>query len=200
MRVFKFKKWIGIGLLVILIAWSGNWVAKNVNLNPNHTIGEPMDSLDGVVVFYNGGINHVTERNLTPDGYNLGLKYQCVEFVKRYYYEHYGHQMPDTYGHGKSFFDPTIADGKLNPKRGLIQYHNPSFSRPQKGDLLVWDGNFWNRYGHVAIVAEVSENELTFIQQNPGPFGHNREKVKVQAANGLWEITDGGILGWLRKE
>ncbi|SUD83261.1 Uncharacterised protein [Stutzerimonas stutzeri] len=52
--------------------------------------------------------------NLSKDGYNLGLRYQCVEFVKRYYFERHGHRMPDTYGHAKSFFDPSLGDGALN--------------------------------------------------------------------------------------
>lgn len=200
MKLSKSKKWIGIGLLVILILWSGNWMVKNVNLNPGKTIGEPLDSLDGVVVCYNGGINHTKERNKTADGYNIGLKYQCVEYVKRYYLQHYGHKMPDTHGHGKDFFDPAIADGKLNPKRDLLQYTHPSKTRPQKGDLLVWKGNFWNKYGHVAIVAEVTENELTYIQQNPGPYGDTRETVGIEKEGGKWKLKDAGILGWLRKE
>lgn len=46
--------------------------------------GAPLDSLNGVVVYYNDGMGAVHGRN-TVDGYNVGLKYQCVEFVKRYY-------------------------------------------------------------------------------------------------------------------
>ncbi|WP_413044376.1 hypothetical protein [Pseudomonas sp. YJ42] len=61
-------------------------------------------------------------RNLTQDGYNLGLRYQCVEFVKRYYFERHGHRMPDSYGHAKDFFDPQVGDGALNARRGLLQF------------------------------------------------------------------------------
>jgi hypothetical protein len=61
-------------------------------------------------VYYNGGVANVVGRNVSVDGYNLGLKYQCVEFVKRYYYQHLGHKMPDTYGHAKDFFDRNVAD------------------------------------------------------------------------------------------
>ncbi|MDW5290896.1 hypothetical protein [Formosa sp. PL04] len=62
-------------------------------------------------------MGHVSGRNTTPDGYNLGLKYQCVEFVKGYYYEHYNHKMPDSYGHAKSFFNSGIKDGKRRNQR-----------------------------------------------------------------------------------
>jgi len=50
-------------------------------------------------VYYNGSVGHVSGRNLVPDGYNPGLKYQCVEFVKRYYYQHLNHKIPDSYRH-----------------------------------------------------------------------------------------------------
>lgn len=90
------------------------WTFKKYNFNPSHAIGEKLDSLYGVYVYYNGGVDHVMERNITPSGYNLGLKYQCVEFVKRYYYEHYHHQMPDSYGHAKDFSDTGVKDGHLN--------------------------------------------------------------------------------------
>ncbi|MFN6047371.1 MAG: hypothetical protein ACK45C_05080, partial [Bacteroidota bacterium] len=70
--------------------------------NPiTHSIGDKLDSFNNVYVYYNGSISHVLERNISKDGYNLGLKFQCVEFVKRYYYQYYKHKMPDSYGHAK---------------------------------------------------------------------------------------------------
>lgn len=77
-------------------------------------------------------------RNISADGYNIGLKYQCVEFVKRYYLEHLGHKMPDTYGHAKDFFDRSLTDGMFNERRALIQYTNGSISSPQQGDLIIF--------------------------------------------------------------
>src|SRR5690554_7449178 len=60
-------------------------------------VGKAIDSLNNVLVYYNGDVGTVIGRN-TRNGYNLGLKFQCVEFVKRYYYEFYNHEMPDSYG------------------------------------------------------------------------------------------------------
>ncbi len=50
-----------------------------------YEVGDKVDSLNGVYVYYNSNVGNVSGRNLASDGYNLGLKYQCVEFVKRYY-------------------------------------------------------------------------------------------------------------------
>lgn len=67
-------------------------------------IGMVVDEFNGVKVYYNGSISNVSGRNVAKDGYSLGLKYQCVEFIKRYYYERFNHKMPDSYGHAKDFF------------------------------------------------------------------------------------------------
>ena len=106
-----------IGLLIL--SFAGFWTFKKFNFNRNYSVGQQIDSLNGVFVFYNGGVDNVSGRNTTLDGYNLGLKYQCVEFVKRYYYEHLNHKMPDSYGHAKDFFDKTLTDGQKNRKRNL---------------------------------------------------------------------------------
>jgi hypothetical protein len=164
------------------------------------SVGQKIDSLHQVYVYYNDAVDNVTGRNTTKDGYNLGQKYQCVEFVKRYYYEHYNHKMPESYGHAKDFFDKTVADGKLNITRNLLQYTNQSKSKPMEGDLLVFDGTGYNPFGHVAIISKVTEKEIEIIQQNPGPMGQSRITLHLDYKDGKWEIKNNIILGWLRKK
>lgn len=157
-------------------------------------IGTPLDSLDGVIVHHNGGMGNVSSRNVV-DGYNVGLRYQCVEFVKRYYLEHYGHRMPNSYGHAKDFFDTVVADGALNTARGLLQFRNNSASKPQPGDLLVLDGWKGNPYGHVAIVSKVEDGEVEIVQQN---CGTTRETIGLEMRDGKWRLDSRRALGWLR--
>lgn len=185
-------------IMLCLLGLIGWYVATKVNLNPNHAVGDIMDELDGVAVYFNGGVGHSAGRNLAPDGYNLGLKYQCVEFVKRYYYYHYNHKMPDAWGHAISFFEPDLAQGALNVKRGLIQYHNGGNVSPQKGDVVVYATTKLNPYGHVALVAEVTANAVTIIQQNPGPLKPSRETYPLKYEKGNFKVEHARILGWLR--
>lgn len=196
----KIKKITLLIISVLVLTYAGIKVVKKINLNSDYKIGQSLDSLNGVKVYYNGGVDNVLERNVTKDNYNLGLKYQCVEFVKRYYYEHYNHKMPDAYGHAKDFFDSKIKDGDLNRNRGLIQYANPSIAKPEIGDLVIFSGSVLNRFGHVAIISKVSENEIEIIQQNPGPFGSSREVFAVKNQEGKYKIESSRLLGWLRKE
>lgn len=131
----------------------------------------------------------------TVDGYNVGLKWQCVEFVKRYYLEHFDHRMVNSYGHAKDFFDARIKDGQLNPDRGLDQFTNPSRTVPEVGDLIVLDGWRGNQYGHVAIISLVADRSVEVIQQN---CGSTRETYGLKNSDGLWRIKNERVLGWLR--
>jgi len=196
----KGKKAAFMIILVLALSYAGLKVVKKINFNQDYKVGQALDSLNGVKVYYNGGVDHISGRNVTKDNYNLGLKYQCVEFVKRYYYEFLNHKMPDAYGHAKDFFDPEVKDGELNSKRNLIQYTNPSKAKPEVGDLVIFSGSVFNRFGHVAIISKVFENEIEIIQQNPGPFSGSRENLKLETQNGNYKIDNDRLLGWLRKE
>lgn len=187
-----------IASLLLLITWALYRIATKVNPNPSREVGQKLDSLNGVYVYYNGGIGNTDGRNLAPDGYNIGLKYQCVEFVKRYYYEHYSHKMPDSYGNAKDFFDHSVKNGLINKARNLMQFSNPNSSKPLPGDLIVFDGHPGNVYGHVAIVSQVFENEIEIIQQNPGPFANSRVKLSLKKTGNKYEVDRPGTLGWLR--
>ena len=183
-----------IGAAVLLfLKW--DMVSNVVN---QKEVGTVIDSFNGVKVYYNGKISNIEGRNLTDDGYNLGLKYQCVEFVKRYYYEYYHHKMPDSYGNAKDFFDGNVKDGELNVDRNLIQCNQPSKFKPQVGDLLIFDGHQGNPYGHVAIVSKLSENSIEIIQQNPGIAGKSRDILVLSSKNNMWYFENRRVLGWLR--
>ncbi|VBB47172.1 CHAP domain containing protein [uncultured Paludibacter sp.] len=187
---------VGFVILIILIIT----ISKRINFNSDYVVGQPIDSLNSVFVYYNGSVSNVIGRNTSGDGYNLGLKYQCVEFVKRYYYQYLKHKMPDSYGDAKDFFDKDLKDGELNFKRNLYQYSNPSKSKPLINDLLIFNGTIFNIHGHVAIVSKVADDKIEIIQQNPGPLKKSRELFSLKQKDGKWYIDNTRIVGWLRKK
>jgi hypothetical protein len=200
LKTLKLKHWTYLLITIFIISYVGLRTFKKFNFNSNYIVGQKIDSLNGVFVYYNGGVDNVTNRNVSEDGYNIGLKYQCVEFVKRYYFERFNHKMPDSYGHAKSFFNESLADGELNPSRNLTQYSNPSKYKPEQEDLIIFEGSIFNKFGHVAIISKVSDKEIEIIQQNPGPFGKSREVIKMNNDNEIWSIENERVVGWLRKE
>jgi hypothetical protein len=90
-------------------------------------VGKALDCYRNVPVYDNGLLFFRSYgRHYSKDGYYYGQKWQCVEYIKRFFYDAKGHEMPDVMGHAKSFFDETLPDGALNQRRGLVQYRNGS--------------------------------------------------------------------------
>ena len=156
--------------------------------------GDAIDSLHGVAVYYNG-IDYTQSygTHYSDDGYYYGKKWQCVEFVKRYYYDYLHHKFPDGYGNANSFFDRQLKHGELNKKRNLIQFENGNDEKPMLNDLVVFDGKF----GHVAIVSKVGENYIEITQQNIGAKTRQELPLKKDGKNYIVGKKN-HLLGWLR--
>jgi len=172
---------------------------KSKNYKEANKQGKVIDNYKGVAVYYNGSVSNVKGRNVTKDGYNLGLRYQCVEFIKRFYYEHYDHKMPDSYGHAKDFINFSIPDGNFNEKRGLYQFRNGSIARPKETDIIVFGPTSFNSFGHIAIISKVTSNSIEIVQQNPGARNPSRMNYSLHKTEGGWYIENSFVRGWLSK-
>ena len=164
---------------------------------PESDIGKIIDRFHGIPVYYNGKIRNVFGRNVTHDGYNLGLKYQCVEYVKRYYYYRMDHKMTDAYGHAKDFFDATLGDTEFNESRGLYQFTNGSRFSPEVSDILIFGPTRHNPFGHIGIVTKAKEGVVEIIQQNVGR--QSRAQFRLLKVQDRFYVEDKYVLGWLRK-
>lgn len=164
----------------------------------NHrSVGRVLDSYRGVPVYDNGLLFFRSYgKNYSDGGYYFGQKWQCVEFIKRFYFEAKGHPMPEVMGHAKSFFDESLSDGAFNARRGLIQYWNGSTNKPRPDDLIVFTDT---KFGHVAIVTGVAEASLEVIQQNI--VSGTRQQFSLVASNGHYYVTTPRRpAGWLRQK
>lgn len=159
-------------------------------------IGKNIDKYKDIPVYYNGILLFKSYgKNYSKDGYYYGKKWQCVEFIKRFLYDVKKHKMPDTSGNAKDYYDSTIQQGKMNIRRGLIQYKNGGNIKPAVDDILVFNNG---KYGHVAIVCDVNDNFVYVIQQNV--FFNTRATFKIIYQNGNYYIgTYNKPICWLRK-
>jgi surface antigen len=152
--------------------------------------GDSLGSFNGVTAYYNDGFSTCDDsgRHQNQDGYVYGKKWQCVEYVRRYYKDALNHEMPEYWGHATDYFLVNIPSGSMNLERDLLQHHNGDV-KPQKNDILIWPGT----YGHVAIVTNVTETTVSTIAQNVG-----QNCTEVLSLN---EYTiSGGCVGLLRKQ
>lgn len=157
---------------------------KKENITESKTVKQiDSYSFEGVKIYKNNGSN---KRHLSQTGYNYGLKWQCVEFVKRFYYKKFNHKMPNTYGHANSFYNLSVKSGNLNKDRDLIQIKYTGLNYPSKYDIIVFD--YGDLYGHVAIVTKVyKDGSIEVAQQNTYK---SRARIKLNK----------NVLGWLRLE
>jgi len=165
-----------------------------------HQIGEVVDSYNGVSVYYNGsdyiaahGLNYAT------DGYCYGQKWQCVEFVVRYYDQALRHRFPSNYGHARDFWNLTINQGEKEESRNLYQYYNDDREAPQVNDIMVFP---FSKYGHVGIITKIEQNKVEIIQQNV--LRSTRAIYDIKYKNGVYSVSNANgmnkPIGWLRKK
>jgi CHAP domain. len=162
-----------------------------ININENI-----IDQYLNVPVYYNTNIS--LPFHYSHDGYPYGIRWQCVEFIKRFYYDAFNHAMPNVYGHAVDFYDPHLIHASYNSDRGMYQYQNNQNTKPKINDLIVFNGTNNNPYGHVAIITAVNENSIEIIQQNSG-FNSRDELSLISDRNNHKVIHPYmEVLGWLR--
>jgi surface antigen len=145
---------------------------------------------------YSNGDNYTLSygRHFSKNQYYYGQKWQCVEFVKRFYHDAFNHQMPSVWGHAIGYYDPTVLHGKLNKQRGMFQFKNGGSTSPQPDDLLIFD---IAPFGHVSVISAVRENEIEVVQQNIA--GRPRQTYRLEKKDGLFTIVaKRKPIGWLR--
>lgn len=154
--------------------------------------GWEIGSADGVKAYYNGMVESQTWGSHLIQGKYMGEKWQCVEFVRRYYYLVLGYYISGR-GDAKTWFK-NVPDGSKGFD-GLTQYNNGSQAKPAAKDILVMSAGI---YGHVAIIQSVSDTSVIIAQQNVGTKFN--ETLALRLENGKWTIKDSRVSCWLRKE
>jgi surface antigen len=125
-----------------------------------------------------------------------GLRYQCVEYVRRFYHLVKGIElgegtMAGNWEHAGSLFDDAA-------EKGLDAFKNGGPVSPRPDDIIVFQGG---PYGHVAIVTEVADDHIEFIEQNFSPTGIDRLAYDPLTHRVADRIVPGGkfiMKGWLR--
>ena len=155
--------------------------------------GTLVGEYNGIIAYSNYENDYVSDEYNYVDDYNTGMKWQCVEYVNRYYYIIYGIgiRIPGT--NAEDYY-ATSSD------RGLIAYPNGGTTFPQQGDVLCSDGG---TYGHVAIVREVTSDSIHVIHQNWANTAADNDKIiSMSVSDGHYTVSGFSgsypMQGWLR--
>lgn len=145
-------------------------------------------------------------------GRQYGVRWQCVEYARRWLMTAAGHSFDDCptaaymFGMREAV---RLSDGARVAWDCVPNGSGPERARPTAGCLLIWHarGHFVGT-GHVAVVTEATDAYVRVAEQNfddrywPAAREWARElPVTVDAATGAYTIgerVDGEVRGWMR--
>ena len=149
----------------------------------------------GVIAFSNENSNHQANYY---QGIYTGLKYECVEFVRRWLIIVYGITF-ESVDHAKDIYNLNYFSNKIPIKKCINGSDKISF-----GDLVIWtnQGEF-KEHGHVAVVVKIKNNQVYIAEQNITNNTWNGKKYsrKLLFNNNILvdkEYPDTKIIGWIQ--
>ena len=158
-------------------------------------------SMRGVEAYSNCQSSCVIYDSNHWEGTYTGIKWQCVEYARRWLLINKG----ATYGDVDIAADiwnkiNHLTDISTGSLLQLESYNNGSKQPPRVGDLLVYSREF-NDTGHVAIVmdADYENGVIKVAEQNynnqPWPDEYSRKIGLVMREGNYW-LQDKYLLGW----
>jgi len=135
------------------------------------------------------------------NGTYTGIKWQCVEYARRWLLINTGAVYGDI-DIAADLWDKInfLTDVKTNRQIPLESHINGSEQAPEVGDLLVYAKAF-NGTGHIAVVTglDINNGLVEVSEQNFNnefwPDNHAREIMLIKNHNNYW-VLDGYLLGW----
>lgn len=196
-------------LLFLLVLVSGNSYAESAKGIPVECRTDCVSpygkvlgvSKRGIEAYSNCHSNCVIYEPNKWQGTYTGIKWQCVEYARRWLLVNKG----AVYGDVDTAADiwhkiNTLTEVKTNKILPLESLLNGSKQAPQVGDLLIYAKEF-NNTGHVAVVIDVDlDNGVIEVgEQNYNnevwPENYARKIELVKKGNIYW-LLDRYILGW----
>jgi hypothetical protein len=99
-----------------------------------------------------------------------GIKWECVEFIRRWFIIRYSITFEELDSAFKIFDLPYIKFSNLITGENIsyIKYYNGSIGNllPRIGTIIIWDKFGEHPYGHCAVVNKVDQNYIYISEQN----------------------------------
>lgn len=139
----------------------------------------------------------------TEGGIYTGIKWQCVEFARRWLLDNMGVVYGDV-DIASDIWSKIEVVSRVADKHqlSLIAFENGSVEPPKVGDLLIYSKEYLNT-GHVAVITDVDlpTGLLKVAEQNYSnqtwPADYARQ-IDVINKNGRYWVLDAHLLGWKR--
>ena len=166
--------------------------------------GEVLGTAPGGIPSYsNCSAGCFTREAHVQDGTFLGIKWQCVEFARRWLFATHGMVFDDVDTAADIWARVTeltrVATGERIP---VTSHPNGSPILPRPDDLIVYCSSYLG-LGHVAVVTAVDLEGGTVevaeqnFQNRPWQSDHAR-RIDLVARDGRYWLLDSHLIGWKR--
>lgn len=138
-----------------------------------------------------------------------GMKWQCVEYARRWLMENRDIFFGDVQyatdiwalSSAKQLSDNT------NPLTALRYINGVSTEKPRVGDLLIYDTSYAPVTGHVSVIVAVGTDTIKVAEQNYSSYkwaapDYSQELKLIlkteERGDSQYGIQDKGVIGWMR--
>ena len=136
----------------------------------------------------------------------MGIKWQCVEYVRRWLFVRKGCVFDSVVGAADMWtqlkYVQRVVDGQCF---ALKRHPNGSPHPPTKGSLIIYKrSNPGSPFGHVAVIVKVLPGFVRVAEENYYPYywsGNYSRQIPYQVKKGLYSINDDDeTFGWMSVE
>jgi glutathionylspermidine amidase/synthetase len=156
--------------------------------------GTPLGSVNGVIAYSAYQPNGPDAPNLVNNMFT-GLKWQCVEFARRYLIVRHGITFQDVANAYELYSVPMFLRTDTSAPVSAQAYSNGARKMPAKDSLLIYSQE-WHGTGHVAVITQVTEHTIVVAEQNRNNISCVR-CIPCSVSEGRFTILDNHVIGWV---
>lgn len=206
------RKLVGHFFALLLIAACGAASATDTVTLPQNCVesciapyGEVLGiTEDGVKAFSNCQSGCVVFDPNQENGIYSGIKWQCVEFTRRWLIHNRGLTFGDVDVAADMWKLSALSRLSDHSQVPLQTFVNGSKTGPKRGDLIIYAKEYLGT-GHAAIVLSVNQRQgrVRVAEQNfnnkkwPARYARNIDLINK---NGHYWLLDAYLLGWMRAQ
>lgn len=155
-----------------------------------------------VIAYSNGNDSYYSNENSYLYGVYMGLKWQCVEYARRWTFLRKSSIFESVEGANDMWTQLTHVQRYLDEKNFPLKKHaNGNQNPPTNESYLIYPIQRDMPFGHVAVIVDVLPNAIRIAEQNfyfnYWPKNYSRE-IPYRYKNGLYYIEDEyEVYGWI---
>lgn len=204
----SFVSWSLLSAVFLLpYSLNANSLPKSCSNSCTSSFGNKLGENSGVVGYSNCTNDCESDKwttiTLGQHRYKTGMKWQCVEYARRWYMKRLGYSFASI-DHAYEIWDLEHVDKLGSELKGKWKKlaNGKTTEKPQLNDLLIYNKK-QGIHGHVSVIVKVTDDYVYIAEQNytnakwDDP-SYARKLALIHNTKGHYSLKDLGVIGWMR--